>query len=71
MPPRWGSRFAIAASGHAEPGAAVDRVTFLDELRQSGVAGAEPVEDLVGRLPETGRKFDRWLDLVLMQRLVS
>jgi len=23
---------------------------------------------VVGRLPETGRKFDRWLDLVLVQR---
>ena len=25
----------------------------------------------VGRLPQTGRKFDRWLDLVLMQRTVA
>lgn len=25
----------------------------------------------VGRLPEVGRKFDRWLDLVLMQRIVA
>jgi len=24
----------------------------------------------VARMPETGRKFDRWLDLVLMQRII-
>jgi L-amino acid N-acyltransferase YncA len=26
---------------------------------------------VVGRMPEIGRKFDRWLDLVLVQRIVA
>ncbi len=27
--------------------------------------------EIVGRLPEVGRKFGRWLDLVFMQRCLS
>jgi phosphinothricin acetyltransferase len=25
----------------------------------------------VGHLPQVGRKFDRWLDIVLVQRLIT
>ena len=27
--------------------------------------------EVVARMPEVGRKFDRWLELVLMQRIVD
>lgn len=59
---------------------------LLDEAQRAGVhaiiagieAGNQPSIELhrrlgfveVGRLPEVGRKFDRWLTLVLMQRVL-
>ena len=55
-----------AANGKHVMVAAVDgenegSVTFHERL---GFA-------VVGRMPEVGRKFDRWLDLVLLQRILS
>lgn len=41
-----------------------DNVVSIDFHRSFGFSE-------VARMPETGRKFDRWLDLVLMQLIVS
>lgn len=41
-----------------------DNVASIDYHRSMGFAE-------VGRMPEVGRKFDRWLDLVLMQRIMT
>jgi phosphinothricin acetyltransferase len=46
-------------------------VAAIDGDNESSItfhAGLGFVE--VGRLPQTGRKFERWLDLVLMQRII-
>jgi L-amino acid N-acyltransferase YncA len=46
-------------------------VAGIDADNTSSIAFHEALGfEVVGRLPETGRKFGRWLDLVLMQRVV-
>jgi L-amino acid N-acyltransferase len=57
-------RRAVAAGVHvmvaAIDGANVESIRFHERLGYS----------IVARMPEVGRKFDRWLELVLMQRIL-
>jgi phosphinothricin acetyltransferase len=57
-------RLAIASNKHAMIGGIEARnVASIELHKQMGF-------EHVGCLPEVGRKFDRWLDLVFMQRLL-
>ena len=57
-------RRALAGGVHvmvaAIDGANVESISFHERLGYS----------IVARMPEVGRKFDRWLELVLMQRIL-
>ena len=56
---------AVASGKHAMIGGiAADNAISLALHRRLGFQET-------GRMPEVGRKFDRWLDLVLMQKLLS
>ena len=62
-------------------GALIDHATEADMHVMMGVISADNEVSItlherfgfetVGRLPEVGRKFDRWLDLVLMQKMLQ
>ena len=46
-------------------------VAAVDAANPESIAFHERLGfDIVARMPEVGRKFDRWLDLVLMQRIL-
>lgn len=47
-------------------------VAGVDADNTSSIAFHEALGfEIVARMPEVGRKFDRWLDLVLLQRIVG
>ena len=66
--------------GTALLAALVDRARALDVHVMVGGIGADNTRSLAlharagfvetGRMPEVGRKFDRWLDLVFMQKIL-
>lgn len=73
-------RFQRRGLGQALLAALIDHATEAGMHVMVGVISAENAVSIAlherfgftvtGRLPEVGRKFDRWLDLVLMQKLL-
>lgn len=66
-----GRNLMRAVEDHARGGGAHTMVAAVSAENEGGVAfhlalGYEPV----GRLPQSGRKFGRWLDLVLLQKIL-
>lgn len=66
-----GRQLMAAVEGHARAGGAHTMVAGVSAENEAGVAfhlalGYAPV----GRIPQSGRKFDRWLDLVLLQKIL-
>lgn len=46
-------------------------VAWTESLQEASIRFHENLGfTVVARMPEVGRKFDRWLDLVLMQRVI-
>ncbi|HTH99698.1 MAG TPA: GNAT family N-acetyltransferase [Acidisoma sp.] len=73
-------RFQGQGLGRALLAALIDHATAAGMHVMVGVISAENTVsialherfgfEVTGRLPEVGRKFDRWLDLVLMQKIL-
>ncbi|MTH77449.1 GNAT family N-acetyltransferase [Paracoccus aestuariivivens] len=66
-----GRALMAAIENHARAGGAHTMVAGVSGENDMAIAfhqavGYEPV----GRLPQSGRKFDRWLDLVLLQKIL-
>jgi L-amino acid N-acyltransferase YncA len=74
-------RFQRRGLGHALLASLIDHATEAGMHVMVGVISAENAVsitlherfgfEITGRLPEVGRKFDRWLNLVLMQRILQ
>jgi L-amino acid N-acyltransferase YncA len=67
-----GSRLVAALIEHATGAGAHAMVASIDGENLGSIRMHERLGFVeVGRLPEVGRKFDRWLDLVLLQRRLA
>lgn len=66
-----GKALLLAVIDHATAAGHHAMVAAIDADNQGSIALHHALGFAqVGRLPEVGRKFDRWLDLVLMQRML-
>lgn len=60
-----------AIAGHARDRGAHTMVAAVASENAGGIAFHEAIGfQRVGLLPQSGRKFDRWLDLVLLQKIL-
>ncbi|MCA8880181.1 MAG: N-acetyltransferase [Rhodobacteraceae bacterium] len=67
-----GRALMAAVEAHAAAGGAHVMIAAIDAANRAGRAfHAALGYREVGHLPETGRKFGRWLDLVLMQKSLA
>lgn len=66
-----GRALMAAIEDHARARGAHTLVAAVDAANAGGIGFHEAIGfQRVGYLPESGRKFDRWLDLVLLQKLL-
>lgn len=66
-----GRALMLAIEDHARVRGAHTMVAAVDAANAGGIGFHERIGYVrVGYLPESGRKFDRWLDLVLLQKIL-
>ena len=66
-----GRRLMTAIEDHARAGGAHSLFGGVSAENADGIAFHTAIGfKEIARLPEVGRKFDRWMDLVLMQKIL-
>ncbi|HWL55040.1 MAG TPA: GNAT family N-acetyltransferase [Paracoccus sp. (in: a-proteobacteria)] len=66
-----GRALMAAIEDHARAGGAHTMVAAVSGENEAGIAFHRALGyELVGRMPQSGRKFGRWLDLVLLQKIL-